>query len=285
MGTDDAGHPDARDAPGDAPISTTREYAGVDTHTLRRAVARALAAFADGGEPSSKTTENASEADATVVTRRAAVDAGAIPYRPYGPHSAMVIVVSFVFMIPTVFLSLLVAGLALYFYYRERPMDLPLERRDVVRVLVTDEATDETRTQSDANGPGVTVTYAADTFLSVDADRVADLSWSRRIATMNYVNYWYNLVADDPVERDVDDTVMGYLTAWANRDPQSHADTVRSFQQSFEDDLERQREYTDLLADQLPGVDDELEAGRESLQADLEALADELAVELERSGA
>ena len=269
-------------AASDAPVSTTREYAGVDAHTVRQSVERVLAERADGdvrSDDEPATDDDASSAadprrQLTATVRSASVDAGAIPYRPYGPHSAMVIVVSFVFMIPTVFLSLLVAGVALYLYYRERPMDLPLERRDVVRVDVAED---------DLESAGATVTYAVDTSLSVDADRVAELSWPRRIATMNYVNHWYNLVADEPVERDVNDTVMGYLTAWANRDPEAHADTVRSFQERLADDPDRRREYTELLADQLPGVDDELEAARDSLRADLEGLADDVVVELENA--
>lgn len=304
MGTDD-GPTDAANATQDAPVSTTRVVSGTDPNRPRRAVRRTLEEFA-GDESDPSASQDGSKGRFTAVTDGEPVEAGAIPYRPYGPHSAMVVVIGFIFMIPTIFLSLLVSGVALYLYYRERAMDLPLERRDVVRVQVADrdEANvngddgpdvaggEETNVGGDDGpdvggdgGMAVTVTCTADTYLSVDADRVAELSWARRIATMNYVNFWHNLIADDPVERNVDDTVMGYLTAWADRDPTSHANTVRSLQEPLERDADRRREYTDLLSEQLPGVEDELERHRESVRADLEALADEIAVAVERSDA
>ena len=295
MGTDDE-PPHAPEASRDGPVSTTREYEGVDARALTASAERAIADVVDGdvrvevavdGDHESTDDKRATERRIAAVSRGVAIDAGAIAYRPYGPHSAMLIVLGFIFMLPTIFLSLFVSALALYFYYRERPMDLPLEARDVVRV-VAEETADGRGVDgepTDSRTSTVTLTYTAETYLSVDADRIPDLAWPRRLAVMNYVHYWHNLIADQAVERDNDDTVMGHLTAWADRDPDSHADTVRSFQDTLGRDPEHRREYTDLLVDQLPGVEDELERHRESVRADLETLADEVAVAVEHERA
>lgn len=279
MDTDDSSPELDRDG---AAAVVEREYDGVDLDDLRETLERRLGDRADGVTASgtvvapSRSDENDGYRLVAVTDERPLED-GTIEYRPYGPHGSLALVVGFLFMLPTIFLSLGLSAVGYYYYTRTARGELPLLARDVVRADVTVD-------DRDGSSGDVTVTYTMDTFLGVDPERVGDLAWSNRLAVLNYLARWHDAIADGRVHRDVDDSIMGHLTAWANRDADGHVETVRSIQGTLERDAETRMEYADLLSKTLP--DDavaDLESHREELPARLAEVLADVGTDLERA--
>lgn len=269
MGTDDGRT--RRDRPNGAAV-TRREYDGVATEDLRRGMERHVGECrTDDATTDDRESGESVDHRIVAVADERRVDDGTIEYRPYGPYGAMALVIGFLFMLPTIFLSLVLSGIGYYYYRRTDRTSLPIVEQDVVRADVS--TTDD----------GITVTYVMDSFVSVDADRVGDLAWPHRLAILNYATRWHNSLANDRVHRDVDDTIMGNLTAWANRNADSHVETLRSIQHGLDREFETRREYSGLLRETLPesGVAN-LAAHRGMLSRELTDLVAAVETDLER---
>lgn len=180
---------------------------------------------------------------------------GRVNHRPYGPHGAMAIVVGFIFMIPTVFVSVLVSVLGYLAYRRQRRTELPLASRDVLRVTAADGA----------------VTVALEGHLSIDEDRLLERGWTSRLAAVNYATHWHNVASGETVVRDADDSVVGHFTAWAHRDPEGNVAEVRELQTAVAADPAERRAYTDVFAELFPEAEtalvDHLADRREETEA------------------
>lgn len=222
---------------------------------------------------------------------------GSLEYHPYGPHGALGIVLGLLVAVlaalgqrmPLAGLGVLVALGSGYAYFQTETGTFPVVRKDVIRTLMTGEVsertiedTDETRTDIFAN---MSVIYAGDTLVNVYTDGMADLDWAFRRALVRQVKEWHNHIAVDQQALDVDDGFGGHLSAWSNRDPAADRRTVDAVQDAVNETFEARLQYTDMLLERLPsGVQNELSDQQDALREELEDLAEDMDVYVDREG-
>lgn len=226
------------------------------------------------------------------------VGSGTLEYRPYGPHGATALVFGLVLALLAAvagrlfvaFLFLVVAGAGGYFYFKTEAGDMSVSRQDFIRVLITGEVSErtietegESRTDIFAN---MSVIYAGDSFVNVNTERFAELDWTHRRAITAQVTRWFNQVIDDESrKRDVSSGFVSHLKAWSNRSLQSDVRTVDSLQETMNGDFDYRVAYTNLLLKQLSAAtEDELESHQNQLLSELESLAENMNVYVDREG-
>lgn len=224
------------------------------------------------------------------------VESGELEYKPYGPHGAVGIVTGFLFLLLGLSSTILgVLGVAMilgsgYLYFQSESGEFPIHRQDAIRILMTGEVSErtietdsETRTDIFAN---MSVIYAGDTFVNVQPEVLDELNWTLRREITTQIKKWYNETIDNPEEEeDVSTGFVANLTSWANRSARSDITTVRNLQNALNEDFENRLEYTDTLLNQLPeDTRDELAEHQDSLLLELEDLAEDMDVYVEREG-
>ena len=230
------------------------------------------------------------------------VGSGVLEYKPYGPHGALGIVLGLLIAVvgalgeamaaAGVGIALVVAGG--YFYFQTETEAFPVVRRDVIRALMTGEVsertiedTDETRTDIFAN---MSVIYAGDTLVKVETAALEDLDWAFRRALVTQVEQWHDRIAtqDSSMPDQVFDPEEGFsdhLSAWTDRDARDHRKSIEEAQHRINRQFSSRLTYTDLLLDQLPGdVKNELDEQQDALRSELEHLAEDMDVYVEREG-
>jgi hypothetical protein len=151
----------------------------------------------------------------------------------------------------------------------------------------TIEDSDETRTDIFAN---MSVIYAGDTLVKVDTSRIEDLDWTFRRALVTEVKTWHNRIAtqDESMADEafpVEEGFTDQLSAWTDRDARDHRETIEAAQRRVNRHFSSRLTYSDFLLDQLPGpVQNELDEQQDALRGELEDLAENMDVYVEREG-
>jgi hypothetical protein len=221
---------------------------------------------------------------------------GTIEYKPYGPHGALGIVTSALFILVAGLQSVALGVLGIlglltsgYLYFQTETGKFPIIRRDTIRALISGEVSertikgeDESRTDIFAN---MSVIYAGDTFGKVYTGELDELDWTHRRALVNHVKKSYNRVVREKHRRNVNDGFVGQLKAWADRSVRSHQLAIARLQGRLNSNFDVRTSYTNLLLEQLPAsVRDNAESHQNELLDDLEELAEDMEVYVDREG-
>lgn len=290
------------------------DYTGINPRQFYRSLKRSLEEI-QAGDDFKYVTSGSQDSDLKIeseevgektgrVTGRLRADSdprevghGQLEYRKYGPHGAGGIVVGgLLFLLglaSEIFIALI--GLILligggYIYFQKETGEFPVQREDVIRVLMTGEVSErtidekgESRTDIFAN---MSVIYAGDTFLNVSHSGFEDMDWTLRRAVTNQVNRWYNRVAENEGDRiPVQNGFMSELSAWSNRSLESDRSTLMQQQKTINSNFEMRIQYTKILMEQLPNhLQDELSEHQEALLDELESLSENMDIYVEREG-
>ncbi len=225
---------------------------------------------------------------------------GALEYRPYGPHGALAVVLGIILVVlgfsgeqmALSGLGVILALAGVYGYSQKDRDTFPIIRQDMIRTLMTGEVSErtteagnQTRTDIFAN---MSVVFAGDSFVAVDTGELETLDWTFRRALTNQVRRWNNDVVASAEEKvPVEDGFMWQLKGWFNRGVQSHRGTIEGFQTKLvrQAPFHYRIQYTKLLEQQLgPEMQDRLDSHRGDLKAELEELAEDIDVYVEREG-
>jgi hypothetical protein len=225
---------------------------------------------------------------------------GELEYRPYGPHGAAGAVLGIVMLLLGIggggilwtLLGIAATGGGIYGYTRKEFETFPIIHQDSIRVLLTGEVSertkkgeDETRTDIFAN---MSVVFSGDVFVAVDSGSLDELDWTFRREVVNQVKRWHNEVVESDRERlQVESGFIWQLKGWTDRDIQKHRGVIEGCQTGLIRDapFEYRVAYTDLLKEQLTAeMRETLETHEDELMAELEELAEDVDVYVEREG-
>lgn len=225
---------------------------------------------------------------------------GALQYRPYGPHGALGIVVGILILLVGLSggemiatgIGFIIAVAGGYGYTQKERATFPIIRQDMIRTLMTGEVSErtteeegETRTDIFAN---MSVVFAGDSFVAVDTGGLDALNWNFRREIVNQVKRWHNqVVASDQEQLPIEDGFMWQLKGWFDRDVKTHRGVIEGIQTSLvrEGPFEYRMAYTNLLEKELTSeMQDSLEQHKEELMLELEELAEDIDVYVEREG-
>lgn len=247
--------------------------------------------------------ESVGEKTGTVEGRLAAksdwleIGTGILEYRPYGPHGAVGIVIGLLLAIfgmgsgELALLGIAIAVAGGYYYFQTETGEFPICRQDSIRVFITGEvsertvdASSETRTEMVAN---MSVVFSGDTYMAVETGRLDELDWTLRRELVNQVERWYNEATDESVKkRDIDEGFVSHLKAWSNKSLETDRQQIERVQDILvNQDFETRETYTEILQNQLPQrTESELNQHQENLLNELEELAEEVDIYVEREG-
>lgn len=225
---------------------------------------------------------------------------GALSYRPYGPHGALAIVIGLVLVVAGLAgeqmamaaVGVIAAVAGGYAYTQEDRDTFPIIRQDMIRTLMTGEVSErtteegnETRTDIFAN---MSVVFAGDAFVAVDTGRLEGLDPNFRRELVKQVKKWNNeVVQTESEELPIGGGFMWQLKGWLDRDVQTHRGVIEGVQNALVRDapFQYRMQYTELLEEQLtPEMQDTLETHKENLMAELEEIAEDIDVYVEREG-
>ncbi|MDG5778837.1 hypothetical protein VB773_01000 [Haloarculaceae archaeon H-GB2-1] len=225
---------------------------------------------------------------------------GEFEYRPYGTHGATGIVAGIVFLVLGIsgaglfwtLLGLVGIGGGIYGYTRKEKEQFPIIQQDAIRVLITGEVSErtrkgetETRTDIFAN---MSVVFSGDVFVAVDTGALDELDWTFRREMVNQVKRWHNdVVESEREELLVEDGFIWQLKGWTDRNVQEHRGAIEGAQSVLIHDapFEYRVAYTQLLEEQLtPEMQENLRTHEAELMAELEELAEDVEVYVEREG-
>jgi hypothetical protein len=182
-------------------------------------------------------------------------------------------------------LGLTVTGAALF--TRTEEAQVPLERRDVISVLVEGEARESVRRRAGGRRCKLTaemgVLYAGDVFLTIPPDEIDDLDWALRAELANRATRWEKALEDGPPAQVADEVATGFVDAfraWALLDGGWTRRRIRRLQREVRRSLAVRQAHTELLA----GLRATHVRGREldRLGRELETLANEMSAYAER---
>ncbi|MBX0296988.1 hypothetical protein [Haloarcula nitratireducens] len=225
---------------------------------------------------------------------------GELEYRPYGPHGAASIVAGIVMLVLGIsgagilwtILGLAGVGGGIYGYTRRETDTFPIIQQDVIRVLITGEVSErttegehETRTDIFAN---MSVVFSGDVFVAVDTGGLEELEWTFRREIVNQVKRWHNQVVESEREElQIEEGFIWQLKGLGDRDVKEHRGVIEGAQSVLIRDapFEYRVAYTDLLEEQLtPEMQENLRTHETELMAELEELAEDVDVYVEREG-
>lgn len=221
---------------------------------------------------------------------------GTLEYKPYGPHGALGIITSILFILVAGIQSAALGVIGIlgllgsgYLYFQTETGEFPVIRRDAIRALMSGEVSERTLTGDDESHTDIfanmSVIYAGDTFANVYTGELDELDWTHRRALMNHVKKSCNQIVRQEQHRNVDDGFMGHLKAWTDRSVRSHRSTISTLQSQLNSNFDVRTSYTDLLLEQLPApVRNDIETHQNELLDDLEELAEDMEVYVDREG-
>ncbi|WP_336037376.1 hypothetical protein [Halobacterium yunchengense] len=222
---------------------------------------------------------------------------GALEYRPYGPHGALGIVLGLLVAvvggladeIPVAAVGIIALLAGGYYYFRTDVAGFPVVRKDAIRVLMTGEVSERTIEEQDERRTDIfanmSVIYAGDTFVNVYTGDFEELPWTFRKELVRQVKRWHNKIVVEEQRLDVDEGFFAHLSSWSNRDVRADRSDVDAIQRALNESFEVRLKYTDELLEQLPeDVQNELSEQQDALRGELEDLADDMDVYVEREG-
>lgn len=285
-----------------------QEHEGMNPHKFYRALRTRLARVADHeGEP---------DARAEVVgdrTRELLVDNGGaglntgvftgriqarstlstpdparLRYRPWGPHGvASILLGGLVALFGPLHLLALVVGLVLVLagvalFSQSRVGEVPLERRDVVSVLMQGESRENQRWTPAGQRSELTsemdVVYGGEAFLTLDEARVNELPWALRSEIASRRTRWKQAFDGSSRQPPTDEgPAMGFLDAleaWARLEGRWTGEELADWQRELRSNLPARQAYTQLLSRRR--ATDVREAELDRVGGTMEALAEEM---------
>lgn len=290
------------------------DYKGINPREFYRSLKRSLEEIQEAGDFKYRThgsqetdldieSETVGEKTGTVKGRLMAtsdpreIGHAEIEYRPYGPYGiAGLLLGGLVFLgglfaeILLLFAGILILGVSGYLFLQQQTGVFPVEREDIIRVLITGEVSErtideggETRTDILAN---MSVIYAGDAFLNVSTEEFPEMNWPLRLAITMRVDQIYNQLVDEPEDKvPVETGIAGYLDAWSDFNGERNGSTIQNRQRIINDDFEMRVEYTNRLMDELPNdVRDELTDHQNAILDELEGLSEDMDVYVDREG-
>lgn len=266
-----------------------RRYDAVDPDECYRALSTRLERFRDGDEQTFIAEDDQGsgfrvdeEDESDDVTARLAASSrpedltsATISYRPYGPYGALAIVLGLVLLAAGAVGEVLLAGLGgavavagVYGYVKTDEGEVPVEREEVVRVLL-----EGSRRGGSGSVADLTVDYAGDVTLHVSGAELSETDWVLQRAVVAQVDRWYDDLAPD-ADVEVTEGFLADLKAPFAKDQQYDWRTVTHRQEDLFSDFETRLEYTELILDELPEeAEFEVYESRELLLDELEAVA------------
>lgn len=225
---------------------------------------------------------------------------GALTYRPYGPHGALAIIIGLVLAVAGLAdnrmglaaLGVVLGAVGAYAYSQKDRDAFPIIRQDMIRTLMTGEVSErtteednQTRTDIFAN---MSVVYAGDAFVAVDTGRLEALDPNFRRELVKQVKKWHNQVVETDSEKlPIESGFMWQLKGWFDRDVKTHRGVIEGAQNRLvhEAPFQYRMRYTELLEEQLtPEMRNTLEEHKEHLMVELEEIARDVDVYVEREG-
>lgn len=222
---------------------------------------------------------------------------GSIEYRPYGPHGALGITLGAIFLflglgsIELALLGIITLAAGAYGYWQTESDEFPIIHQDVIRVLIDGEVSErtveterESRTDIFAN---MSVVYAGDSFVAVDVDALDGLHWCLRRELTNQVKQWNNnIVEDEQRQYNVESGFLWHLKAWAKKDLEKDRQIISDIQEGLlQGPFEDREAYTQFLENELDQeMRETLNNHEQDLMVELEELADDLDIYVEREG-
>ena len=225
---------------------------------------------------------------------------GELEFRPYGPHGAAGIIAGTVLLLTGLsgagvlwtLLGISALGGGAYGYTRKERSTFPIIRQDMIRTLITGEVSErttgqdgETRTDIFAN---MSVVFAGDAFVAVESGGLDELGWPFRREVVNQVKRWHNeIVTTEREELTIEDGFIWQLKGWTDRSVREHERVIQSAQATLIRDapFEYRLAYTELLEQELtPEMRDALQTHEQELMTELEELAEDVDVYVEREG-
>lgn len=220
------------------------------------------------------------------------IGAGSVKYRPYGPHGAWLIFIGILTSI--FFVGLAIIPIGIYLYMKEERGEFPLLRQDVIRILMTGEVSERTieqdgeeRTDIFAN---ISVIYAGDTFIKINSEDLEEYDLAHRKKIVNEVRKIHNRIIDDEeFEREVDSGMfgefVGHVKSVSNMEVEEDVREIGDIQSKMNQKFEYRNEFSEKLLKFLPeSHEDELKMHQETVMKELEELAEDMDVYVEREG-
>lgn len=228
------------------------------------------------------------------------VGEGVLEYRPYGPHGAIGIVIGICCLLiglsgggaAWTMLAIISGGAGIYGYLQKEKGEFPIIRKDMIRVLVSGEASERTRESEEETRTDIfanmSVVFAGDVFVAVNPGGLEELDWPLRRELVKQVRTWHNQVVEtEQEELTVEDGFLWELKGIVDRDADDHKEEIRDTQNRLvgNDEFSYRMEYGKLLEEQLPPeVQDKLKTHEVELMEELEHLAENVDVYVEREG-
>lgn len=220
-----------------------------------------------------------------------------VEYRPYGSIGAGSVVIGLLFLVlgvNSVELGLL--GVAMtagggYGYMQTETDAFSITRQDVVRVLTRGEVSERTITEDEQKRTDMfaemSVVFAVDAFVRVDTSGFDSLDNGLRRRLVQKVCELHNEAITDPESAvDTESGFVWQLKGITDRSVSDHRSRINGLQtkilsRSFEDRIR----YTHVLEEELTTeVQRELDAHEEDLVVEMQKLAQELDIYIEREG-
>lgn len=217
---------------------------------------------------------------------------GSINYKPYGPHGAWLIVIGIITSIFIIGIPLILIGA--YLYLKDERAELPLLRRDEIRVLLTGEVSERT-IEDDGEEitdifANISVIYAGDSFVKIDTADFHDLDLAHRKQIVKVSKILFNRIVEEKNQQKefysgALGNFIGHLKAAANNNPESDIDEIRSVHRTLNSTFEYRTQFAEELHDFLPpGQEKELEDHYEQLMSELKELSEDMEIYVERKG-
>ena len=186
------------------------------------------------------------------------------------------------------------AGLGLYWYFKKDRGKVPLKKRDEISVLVEGEATERTIEESKKERTDIfanlSVVYAGDTYMNVDTDELEELPLPLRTEIINEVSKIYNeIIEDEELEKDTYNNIweefIAHLKSIPNNDPSEDKKEIARMQSTLNQKFEFRQAYSEKLMNLVPvTVQNELNKQQEEIMVELDELAEDMDVYVEREG-
>lgn len=226
---------------------------------------------------------------------------GQLEYRPYGPHGALGIVLGVIFLLLGIsgagtgwtLLGIIGIGAGAYGYWQKEKETFPILRQDMIRVLLTGEVSERTTESGEHSQTDIfanmSVVFAGDAFVGVDVGRLDELDWAFRRNLVNQVRHWHNQVVETEREEiTVESGFIWQLKGFTDRNIQDHRNSIEDIQSNLIGEgapFEYRVDYSEILEEQLPPeTKSDLETHEAELMIELEELAENLDIYVEREG-
>jgi len=220
-----------------------------------------------------------------------------LTYRPYAGYGMISILLGVIFLIQISnsiaigVLGLALVGAGIYGYMQTERGEYPITERSEIRVLLTGEVSERKVSEDGVEKTNMhgemSVVFAGETFVRVDTAQLRDLHWALRRELVEEVKRWNNDIAKSPDNRvDVSSGPIWHLKGVVDRSFQDHRDRIDKIQGNWWNaGFEERISFNEKVKEQLnEQISEELESHEENVIVELEDLAEDLDIFIEREG-